>query len=147
MGKAWHAIFPAKSTIKQHVQWCTWQPFLTTNNVRDFHQVIINDVCKVISWQFVCAFEQNFIIKDICLDANITTNHIIDMNFLTWFYLETNNILLSILYQTFNLLHRHRQGVTHLQTSMRIILEVFNFLTLRIQLLWCIKSNICLTSF
>ena len=86
------------------MQWCTWQPLLTTNNVRDFHQVVINDVCKVISWQFVCTLKQNFIIKDITLDANITTNHIINMNFLSGFYLETNNILLAIFYQTFNFL-------------------------------------------
>ena len=144
MGKARHTVFPAEGTVKQHMQRCTWQPFLTADNMRDVHQVVINNVCKMIGRQFVSTLVQNLVVKDVTLDADITTNHIIDMNFLTRFHLETDNVLLPIIYQAVNLFLRHGQGITHLKAGVSVILEIFNLLTLRIQLLRSIKSNVCL---
>lgn len=35
-----------------------WQPFLTSDDVRDVHQTIVNNVCQMICWKTI-RFHQN----------------------------------------------------------------------------------------
>ena len=146
MCKTRHSIFPAKSLIEKNMQRCTWQPLLTTDNVSNLHQVVVNNICQMISWQFISTLIENLIVEDIALNANLTTYHIIYKNLLTWFNLEANCILLTLVNELLNLLSWESERVTHLHTSMSIVLEILNFSTFSFKLLWSIKSIISLTS-
>ena len=144
VSKLWHGVLPTESTIQHYVQWSRRQPLLTTDNVRDFHQVVVYNICQVISWQLVSTLIKYLVITDITLNTYFTTNQVVNQNLLTSLNLEANNILLTLSNQLINLLLRHSQRVTHLTTGVTIVLEVLDFSTLCLQLLWSIKSNICL---
>ena len=64
VSKSRHRIFPAESTIQQNVQRSRRQPLLTANHMGNLHQMVVHNVCQMVSGQFVCRFIKNFIIKD-----------------------------------------------------------------------------------
>src|SRR5574344_250801 len=66
------------------------------------------------------------------------------MDRLAWFYLETDDILLTIGYQFVNFLFRQSQRVTHLHTRRGIILEILYLVTFSIQFRRSVKRDICL---
>ena len=73
------------------------QPLLTTNHVRDFHQVVVHDVCQVIHWRFISTLIEHLVIQDITHHLHVATNHISSaMNLLSWFNFETYCILLTV---------------------------------------------------
>ena len=43
MGKLWG--FPSECFIEKDVEWGRGQPFLAADNVADFHEVVVDDVC------------------------------------------------------------------------------------------------------
>ena len=96
MGKLWHSIRPAECLIQQHVEGCTGQPFLASDDVSDFHEVVIYDVCQVIGRQFIGTLVENFVVENVTLDDNLTANHVVDMHFYARFYLETHGILCAV---------------------------------------------------
>ena len=53
VGKGGHRVFPAESTVEQHVQWGRRQPLLAADDVRNFHQVVIHDVGQMVGGQLV----------------------------------------------------------------------------------------------
>ena len=85
-----------ESLIKKYVQRRTRQPLLTTDYVRDFHQVVVHDICQVISRQFISTLIKHLVIQDIAHHLHIATNHIVHVNLLTRFNLEAYSILLTI---------------------------------------------------
>jgi hypothetical protein len=123
----------------------TWQPFLATDNVRDLHEVVVNDVGKVIGRKLVGTLIEHLVVEDVALDANLTADKVINENLLTRLDLEADNILLAVGNKLVNLLARHTQGVAHLQAGMRIILEVLNLGTLSLKFLRGIECDVCLT--
>ena len=145
MGKTWHSVFPAKSLIEQHMQGSTWQPLLTTNHVGNLHQMVVHDVGKMICWQLVCALIEHLVVQDITHHLHVSSYHIVDMNLLSWFNLETNCILLTICDELIYLLLGKGERVAHLHTGMGIVLEILNLSTLSFQLLGSIESDISLT--
>ena len=78
------------------MQWRTWKPFFSTNHVAYFHQMIINNVSQMIGRKLVSTFVKHFIVQNIALYAYVTTNHVVDMNLLSWFNFETYSILFSL---------------------------------------------------
>jgi hypothetical protein len=144
MGKLWHGVFPAECLIEKYVKRSTWQPLLTTDNVRNLHEVVVHDVCEVICREFVSTLIEHLVIEDVALDANLTTDEVVYENLLAWLNLEADNILLAVGNKLINLLLRHTQGVAHLQASVSIILEVLNLGTLSLEFLRCIECDISL---
>ena len=143
MSELRHSVFPSESTVKQYVQRSRRQPFFTTDYVRYFHQMVVYNICQMISRQFVSRFIKNLIVKDRRVDNYIATDNVVYMNIFIWFNLETNYILLSVSYELVNFFFRQSQRVTHLQTCVCIVLEVRDFFALSFQLFRSIESNIC----
>ena len=98
----------------------------------------------MIGRQLVGTLVEHLIVEDIALDANLTTDQVVNQHFLTSLNLEADHILLAISYQLVNLLFRECQRVTHLTARVAIVLEILNLSTLDLQLLWCIEGNVCL---
>ena len=146
MGKLRHAILPAKGTVEHHMQRSRRQPLLTTDDMRDLHQMVINDIGKVIGGQLVGTLIQHLIVNDITLHTHLTTDEVVDQNLLSRLYLEANHILLAISNPLLHLLFRQGQRVTHLLTGMAVVLEILHFRTFRLQFRRSIEGNICLTS-
>ena len=144
MSKLRHRILPAKSLIKQYMKRCTWQPLFTTNNMGYLHQMIVDDICEVISRQLVCTLIEHLIIEDVSLHANLTTDKIVDKNLLASIDLKADNILLTIGNELFYLFLWKCQRVTHLTAGVTVVLKILYLSTLCLQLLRSIESDICL---
>ena len=106
--------------------------------------MVINDICKVIGWQFVSTLIEHLIIKNITLDTNLTTDKVVYENLLARLNLKADNILLAICNKLIHLLARHTQRVTHLHAGVGIILEVLYLSTLCLKFFWCVECYICL---
>ena len=142
MGKLRHRILPTESLIEQHVERSRGQPLLTTNDVGDLHQMVVDDIGQMIGGQLVCTLEEHLIVEDIRLHTNLTTNQVVDQHLLSSLDLETDHILLAVGYQLLHFFFRKCQRVAHLATGVAVILEILDFSTLGFQLLWGIKGNI-----
>ena len=90
-----HGVFPAKSAIQHHMQRSRRQPLLTTDNMRNFHQVIVNNICQMIGRQLVSTFVKHLVITDITLDTYLTTNQVIHQYLLSGLHHETNHVLMT----------------------------------------------------
>ena len=123
----------------------TGQPFFTTDDVGDFHQMIIHDVGQVIGGQFIGTLVQHLVIENLTLYDDFPTDQVLNVNFLAWINLEADHILLSFADQGINFLLRQRQGVAHHATCTGIILEILDFIALGLQLLRGVESNVSLT--
>ena len=144
MGKARHGILPAESLVEKYMQWCTWQPLLAADHMRDFHQMIVHDIGQVVSRKLVGTLVEHLVVEDIAHHLHIATNHIVDVDFLSRFYLETYGILLAVCDELVHLFLRKGERITHLHTGVGIILEILDFSTLGLQFLWSIKSDVSL---
>ena len=91
------------------MEWGRRQPFLTTNNMADLHQMIIDDVGKVIGRQVICGFVQHFVIKDVGVDDYFATNQIVYMHILVGLHLEANYIFLALVHKRLHFFCAHRQ--------------------------------------
>ena len=122
------------------------QPFLTTDYMRHLHQVVIHDICQVISRQLIGRLVQHLIIQHRRINNHFTTDDVVNVYFLIWFNLETNYILLTFCNQSIDFFLRKSKRVAHSHTSRSIVLEISHFLTLGIQFFRSIESNISLAS-
>ena len=80
------------------MQWNRRQPFISTNNMCRSHQVIIDCMSKVISWQSICLYNNNILI--VFWKIYIPLYHIMMFYFFifpSWRF-KTNNIAFSIFY-------------------------------------------------
>ena len=48
-----HCVFPTEEAVEEHVKRCTWQPLFATDDVRHFHQMVVDDVSQVVCWKIV----------------------------------------------------------------------------------------------
>ena len=103
MGKARHCVLPAKSLIQKHMERSRRQPFLTTNHVGNLHQVVIHDVCQVVSRQFISTLVEHLVVEDTTVNAHIATNQVIHMHITSWLNLKTNHILFAVSNQRIHL--------------------------------------------
>ena len=104
--------------------------------------MVIHDIGQMISWQLVGTLIEHLIVENVALDTNLATNQVIHQYFLTGLDLKANHILLTVSNQFVDLLLRKGQRVTHLRTSVAIVLEILNLSTLSLQLLRGIESYI-----
>ena len=145
MGKLRHRVFPSEGTIEQNVKGSTGQPLFTTDDVGDFHQVVVHDVGQMISGQFVGTLVKHFVVEDFTLHNDFATDKVVNMDFLAGFNLEANHILLPFGNHGIDLLLRQRQGIAHHATRGGVILEILDFSTFGLQFLWGVESDVSLT--
>ena len=144
MGECRHGVFPSEGTIKQNVKRCAGQPFFATYHVSNLHKVVVNDICQVISGQFVGALVEHLVVENVALDLHIATNHVVYMHFNARLNHETHHILLAVVDATFYFLLRESERVGHLHTCLGIVLEVLNLRTLCFKLLGSIECYVSL---
>ena len=142
VGEFRHRVFPSESTVKQHMKRSRRQPFFTTNNVRNLHQMVIYNICQVISGKFISRLIQHLIVQDRRVDNHFTANQVVYMYVFIRFNLETDYILLSFCNQTIHFLLTQSQRVSHWQTGRSIVLEIGYFFAFSIQFFRSIKGNI-----
>ena len=62
------------------MQRSTGQPLFATNDVRDAHQMVVDDISQMIGRQIVCALVEHLVIEDGAIEGHASTDHIIDLD-------------------------------------------------------------------
>ena len=144
VSEARHSVLPAERTIQQDVQWSRGQPFLATDHVCDFHEVVVHDIGQVVSGQLVRTLVEHLVVQDSRVDLHVTTDHVVHVNIFAWLDFEAHHILCASGNQGLHLVGRHSERVAHLATSGCVVLEVFLFSTLSVQFLGSIECDVSL---
>ncbi len=67
---------PAKCLVEQVVLWCRCQVFLSADHMRDRHQVIVDDVGKIVRWKTI-RFQKHLVVQLIVVNGDLTIDMII----------------------------------------------------------------------
>ena len=137
-----HGVLPSERLVEQHMQWRRGEPFLTTYDVCDFHEVVVNDIGEVVGGQFVGTLVQHLVVEDVAFDMHLSSDDVIDNDISSRFDFESHHILLSVFDECIHLLFRHGEGVAHREARVCVVLEVGSVLTSCVQLLWRVESDI-----
>ena len=150
MCKLWLGICPTKGAIEQIVQWQRWQPLLATNNMANLHQMVVNDICKVVCWQSVNTLIEHLIIKGRCVYLNIATNKVVHSDSLILWHLEADNPDIATRNTSLYLLGTKAKGCwkgcAHLVVISKGLTTLLVLLAQSIKLLGSIKGVVCPTS-
>lgn len=146
MGKAWHGVFPSEGAVEEHVEWGTWQPFLTANHVCDFHEVVVNDVGQVVSGELVSTLVKHLVVEYVRHDAHVATDDVVNVNLFAWLDFEAHHILLASFDEALRLLFAEGDRVAHHAARVGIILEILDFLALLRQFIWRVEGDVGLSS-
>ena len=106
----------------------------------DLHQVVIDDVGKVIGRQFVGTLVEDLVVEDGGIDFHLTTDEVIHDDILARFDEEANDVGLAGSDELLGLVETQAQRITHLTTGRGIVLEVGSSLACSLKLLLVIKS-------
>ena len=123
---------------------CARQPFLTTDDVGDLHQVVIDDVGQMIGRQLVGTLVEHFVVEDVALDTHVAADHVVDMDLLARLHLEAYGILHTVVDELSPLLFGQSQRVAHLHACGSVVLEVLHLGALCLQLFGCVEGIVSL---
>ena len=113
--------------------------------MRHLHQMVIDDVGKVVRRQLVGTLEQHLVVQYATINGHKSANQVVHHHFASRFNLEANDVLMTFVNQALHLVGRQSQRITHLTACLCVVLEVLYFLALRIQFLGGVKSDVCLS--
>ena len=120
----------------------TGQPFLATDDMADLHQMVVDDVRKVVCRQVVRALVEHFVVKYVRVDDHFATDEVVHMHVLVGLHLEAHHVFLALRDPRLYFLCGQRQRVAHLHAGTRIVLEIRYFRTFLLQLFWGIESDV-----
>ena len=145
MGKTGHGVLPTESAIEKHMEGGRWQPFFATDDMSNFHKMVIDDVGKVIGGEVVSALIKHFVIEDGGVYDHIATDDVIDMDILAGLNFEAHSVLLAVGNKSLHFVGRQCEAVAHLKTGGRVILEILYGLALGVEFLGSVKGIVCTT--
>ncbi len=64
VNKCRHRVSPAECFVEKHVERCRRQPLFAANHVGDLHQMVVDDVGKVVCWEVVGRFVEHLVVED-----------------------------------------------------------------------------------
>lgn len=76
-------LFPAKCAVQENVFWCGWKPFLASDDVCDFHEVVVDDIREMICWESV-GFHENLVVDDFSVELDSTADQIFKFQCFVW---------------------------------------------------------------
>ena len=111
MGETRHRIFPAESLVQHIVKRERRQPLLSADDLADFHEMVVHDVCKMISREFVSPLPEHFVIKGIGIDLDMAADKVIHLHYRVLRHLEAYGPCISGLEEILYLVLRQGEGI------------------------------------
>ena len=121
-------------------------PFLTADDMRDFHEMVVDYVGHMVGGQVVGTLVKHLVVDDVAHDGHIAADDVGELDRFARRHLEANHILGTVVDEGVDLLLRHGDGVAHRVAGPGVVLEIGDFLALGLQLLGCVESNVCLAA-
>ena len=60
------------------MQRSTGQPLFATDDMGNLHQMVVNDISKMVGRQLIDTLVEHLVIEDVGLHAYFTANHVVD---------------------------------------------------------------------
>ncbi len=137
-------VSPAESLVEQHVQGSGRKPFFASDNVRNLHQVVVDDIGQMVCGQVVGAFVKHLVVENIALYGHKPAKHVVYFHVAARLYFEANHVLVACVDKRLHLFFRHRQGIAHRHTSRCVVLEVWYLGAFGLKLGGCVECYVCL---
>ncbi len=122
------------------------QPFLATDDVADFHQMVIDDVSQMIGRHTV-RLEQHFVVQGIGLHVHLATNQVVHDDFAVFGNHETHRVRHAIGYQLFDFFFVHRQAIAQMFATLAIVnkglLVGFGLFAVLVKFLGSVEGDVC----
>ena len=127
------------------MEWCAGQPFLASDYVCDFHEVVVDDVGQVVGGQSVGALEEHFVVEYRRVDGHHAADDVVDLHFATRLYLEPHHVLMAAGYELLYLLGTEGERVAHLCACRCVVLEVLGLLAFLVKFLGGVECYVGLS--
>ena len=147
VGKAGHGIFPAEGAVEQYMQRGRGQPLFAADDVRDEHQVVVDDVGQVVGGQVVGRLVEHLVVENRRVDGHLAADEVIDYHVFARFNLEPHHVLGAVGNEPVDLFFAHRERVAHLHAGRGVVLEVGYFVTFGIELGRSVESDVGFAGF
>ncbi len=103
---------PAEGFVKEHVQRRTGQPFLTSDHVRDPHQMVVDDVGEVVGGHAV-ALEQHLVVDVGAVHVHPAADPVLEAHFVLAGHLQSHHMRLSIGQPRLHLIRAQGERIPH----------------------------------
>ena len=101
---------PAESLVEHDVKRHRGQPFLATDDMADFHQMVIDDVGQMVGRHTV-ALEQDLVVQGVGLHLHLAANQVVHDDFAVFGDEETHRVGCAVGHQFFDFFFTHCQTV------------------------------------
>ena len=109
MGEAGLTLLPAESPVEQVVQRQRRQPLLAADDVRDLHQVVVDDVGKVVGGQRVGRFVEHLVVQRRGVDLHVSADQVVHRDRFVFGHPEADHPLVAAFDACLHLVGRQRQ--------------------------------------
>ena len=106
--------------------------------------MVVDDIGKMVGWKIVRRLIEHLIVKNRRVDHHFAAHKVVDFYVTVWLDKETHHVLFSAVNHALHIFGRQRQRVAHLHAGVRVVLEILDFRTLRLQFLRSVESHISL---
>ena len=113
---------PAKSLVEHDMERHRGQPFLATDDMADFHQMVIDDVGQVVGRHTV-ALEQDLVVQGVGLHFHLAANQVVHDDFAVFRNHETHRVRRAVGHQFFDFFFTHCQAVAQVFARLAIVDE------------------------
>ena len=76
MSETGHRVFPAERFIQEIVKGQGGKPFLSADDLRDFHQMVVHDIGKVIGGEFIGPFPEHFVVQGVRVHLHVAADQV-----------------------------------------------------------------------
>ena len=100
------------------------EPFLAADYVRDFHEMVVDDVGQVVGGQVVGALVKHLVVENGGVDGHLAAHQVVDHDVLAGLYLDADHVLVAATDALADFLFAEGQGVGHAHARGGVVLEV-----------------------
>ena len=147
MGEARLGLCPSECLIKEVVEGEGRKPLFSTDDFRDFHQVVVHDVRQVVCRKFVSSFPEHLVVECRCVYLHMSTDKVVHLHDPVFRHLEADGPVCTGLQKLLPFLFRHRKRVAEAHSGGLTVDEClscrFHFSTFCSKLFGSIECIIC----
>ena len=123
MSESRHGVFPSEGLVEEVVERKARQPFCSSDDFRDFHQMIVHDVGQVIGRKLVGGFPEDFVVQGVCLNFHISADEVVHLYGLAFRNLEADGPGVCCLDEFLYLVCREGKGVFQSLSALVVVDE------------------------
>ena len=145
--KARHGVGPSKRLIQKVMQWQRRQPFLSADDLGDFHQVVVHYVGEVVGGELIGPLPEHFVVQGVGVHFHVAANEVVHFYHAVYGHFEADGPVGGAIKEPLDFLFRQRKGIAQTAAGGGVVhegfLAGFGLLAPGIQLFGRVKGIVC----